>query len=164
MSACAGARSPSGQASTVSPLRLTPTRSCRPVMRQWRPSPTRIQLPRPVRLYLCDALLEQLADPVIGGGAVQIAILGVGRVGSTVGRLWHAAGHDVTFAARDATGPRALAAELGERAYAASAADAVAGARLVVGGGPGPARAQEAAGSPPPRPRPNTDAAHPVCG
>ena len=43
---------------------------------------------------------------------MQIAILGAGRVGSTVGRLWHAAGHDVTFAARDAARPRALAAEL----------------------------------------------------
>src|SRR6202035_3522952 len=62
------------------------------------------------RLCLCDALLEQLADPVMAGGAVRIAILGVGRVGSTVGRLWHAAGHDVTFAARDDARPRALAA------------------------------------------------------
>src|ERR1700730_727224 len=137
MSACADARSPSGQASSVSPLRLTPTRSCRPLMRQWRTSPTRSQLPRPPRLYLCDALLEQLADPVIGGRAVQIAILGAGRVGSTVGRLWHAAGHDVTFAARDAARPRALAAELGEHAHAASVADAVAGGGAVVVAVPG---------------------------
>jgi len=73
------------------------------------------------------------------GGAVQIAILGAGRVGSTLGRLWHAAGHDVTFAARDAARPRALAAELGERADAASAADAVAGAEVVLVAVPGPA-------------------------
>jgi hypothetical protein len=33
----------------------------------------------------------------MAGGAVQIAILGVGRVGSTVGRLWHAAGHNVGY-------------------------------------------------------------------
>jgi len=52
---------------------------------------------------------------------VQIAILGVGRVGSTLGRLWHADGHDVTFSARDAARPQALAAELGARAHAASA-------------------------------------------
>jgi predicted dinucleotide-binding enzyme len=69
---------------------------------------------------------------------VQIAILGVGRVGSTIGRLWHAAGHDVTFAARDAARPRALAAELGERAHAASVADAVAGAEVVLVAVPGP--------------------------
>jgi len=70
---------------------------------------------------------------------VQITILGAGRVGATVGRLWHAAGHDVTFAARDAARPRALAAELGEHAHAASVADAVAGAEVVLAAVPGPA-------------------------
>jgi 8-hydroxy-5-deazaflavin:NADPH oxidoreductase len=63
----------------------------------------------------------------------------LGRVGSTVGRPWHAAGHDVTFAARSAARPRALAAELGERAHAASVADAVAGAEVVLVAVPGPA-------------------------
>jgi len=63
---------------------------------------------------------------------MKIAVLGAGAVGSTIGRLWHAAGHDVTFAARHATRPRALAAELGERAHAASAAEAVAAAEVVL--------------------------------
>jgi predicted dinucleotide-binding enzyme len=63
---------------------------------------------------------------------MKIAVLGAGAVGSTIGTLWHAAGHDVTFAARHATGPRALAAELGERAHAASVADAVAGGEVVL--------------------------------
>src|SRR5690242_5666210 len=53
---------------------------------------------------------------------MRIAVLGAGHIGSTVGRLWHAAGHDVTFAARDAAGPQALAEELGERAHAATVA------------------------------------------
>ena len=70
---------------------------------------------------------------------MKIAVLGAGRVGSTLGRLWHAAGHDVTFAARHATRPRALAAELGERAHAASVADAVAAAEVVLVAVPGPA-------------------------
>ena len=70
---------------------------------------------------------------------MKIAVLGAGRVGSTVGRLWHAAGHDVTFAARHATRPRALAAELGERAHAASVAGAVAAAEVVLVAVPGPA-------------------------
>ena len=70
---------------------------------------------------------------------MQIAILGAGRVGSTLGRLWHGAGHDVTFAARDAARPRALAAELGEHAHAASVADAVAGADVVLLAVPGSA-------------------------
>jgi 8-hydroxy-5-deazaflavin:NADPH oxidoreductase len=74
----------------------------------------------------------------MAGGAVRIAILGAGRVGSTLGRLWHAAGHDVTFAARHAARPQALAAELGQRAHAASVADAVAGADVVLVAVPGP--------------------------
>jgi predicted dinucleotide-binding enzyme len=70
---------------------------------------------------------------------MKIAVLGAGRVGSTIGALWHAAGHDVTFAARDAARPRLLAAELGDRAHAASVADAVAGADVVLVALPGPA-------------------------
>jgi 8-hydroxy-5-deazaflavin:NADPH oxidoreductase len=70
---------------------------------------------------------------------MKIAVLGAGRVGSTIGRLWHAAGHDVTFAARHATRPQALAAELGERAHAASVVDAVAAAQVVLVAVPGPA-------------------------
>jgi predicted dinucleotide-binding enzyme len=70
---------------------------------------------------------------------MKIAVLGAGRVGSTLGRLWYAAGHDVTFAARHATRPRALAAELGQRAHAASVADAVAAAEVVLVAVPGPA-------------------------
>jgi 8-hydroxy-5-deazaflavin:NADPH oxidoreductase len=68
---------------------------------------------------------------------MKIAVLGAGRVGSTLGRLWHAAGHDVTFAARHAARPQALAAELGERAHAASVAGAVAGAEAVLIAVPG---------------------------
>jgi predicted dinucleotide-binding enzyme len=70
---------------------------------------------------------------------MKIAVLGAGRVGSTIGRLWHAAGHDVTFAARHATRPRELAAELGERAHAASVADAVAAVEVMLVAVPGPA-------------------------
>jgi 8-hydroxy-5-deazaflavin:NADPH oxidoreductase len=70
---------------------------------------------------------------------MKIAVLGAGRVGSTVGELWHAAGHDVTFAARHATRPRALAAELGDRAHAAPVGDAVAAAEVVLVAVPGPA-------------------------
>ena len=70
---------------------------------------------------------------------MKIAVIGAGRVGSTVGRLWHAAGHDVTFTARHATRPQVLAAELGERGHAASVADAVAAAEVVLVAVPGPA-------------------------
>src|ERR1700749_367361 len=70
---------------------------------------------------------------------MHIAILGAGQVASALGRLWHAAGHDVTFAARDAARPQALAAELGERAHAAPVADAVAAADVVLVAVPGSA-------------------------
>ena len=70
---------------------------------------------------------------------MKIAVVGAGRIGSTVGRLWHAAGHEVTFAAQDAAEPQALAAELGERAHAATVADAVTAAEVVLVAVPGPA-------------------------
>src|SRR5215469_11018825 len=107
-----------------------------PPRRDRNARPSRSQ--RAVAECPCDALREQLANPVMAGGAVQIAILGAGQVGSTLGRLWHAAGHDVTFAARGAARPQALAAELGGRARAASVAGAVADAKVVLVAVPGP--------------------------
>jgi 8-hydroxy-5-deazaflavin:NADPH oxidoreductase len=70
---------------------------------------------------------------------MRIAVLGVGHIGSTVGRLWHAAGHEVTFAAQDAAEPQALAAELGERAHAATVTSALAAAEVVLVAVPGTA-------------------------
>jgi 8-hydroxy-5-deazaflavin:NADPH oxidoreductase len=70
---------------------------------------------------------------------MKIAVAGAGHIGSTVGRLWHAAGHEVTFAAQDAAEPQALAAELGERAHAATVAGAVTAAEVVLVAVPGPA-------------------------
>ena len=70
---------------------------------------------------------------------MKIAVLGVGHIGSAVGRLWHSAGHETTFAGRDEREPRDLAAELGARARAATVADAVAGADVVLVAVPGPA-------------------------
>jgi predicted dinucleotide-binding enzyme len=63
---------------------------------------------------------------------MKIAVLGAGRVGSTIGKLWQAAGHDVTFAARHATRPQALGAGLGERAHAACVAGAGAAGEVVL--------------------------------
>lgn len=70
---------------------------------------------------------------------MRIAVLGVGHIGGAVGRLWHAAGHDITFASRDAGEPKALAEELGDRAHVATVADGVAGAQVVLVAVPGPA-------------------------
>ena len=48
---------------------------------------------------------------------MQIAILGAGQVGSILGRLWHAVGHDVTFAAGHAARPQALRAFQFDRSF-----------------------------------------------
>jgi predicted dinucleotide-binding enzyme len=70
---------------------------------------------------------------------MKIAVIGVGHIGSTVGRLWHAAGHEITFAARDLAEPRALADELSEGTHGATVPDAVGAAEVVLVAVPGPA-------------------------
>ncbi len=54
---------------------------------------------------------------------MKIAIVGAGRVGSTLGTRWSATGHDVVYGVRDPSEPRH--AELGSTA---TPADAVRGA------------------------------------
>jgi NADPH-dependent F420 reductase len=61
---------------------------------------------------------------------VKVAIIGTGNVGSALGGSFARAGHDVTFAARDAAKARAIASEVGATATetaneAARAADVV---------------------------------------
>jgi 8-hydroxy-5-deazaflavin:NADPH oxidoreductase len=62
---------------------------------------------------------------------VNIAMIGTGNVGKALGTSFVRAGHQVTFAARDADKTRAVAAELGARA-ADSAAEAARDADVVV--------------------------------
>ena len=62
---------------------------------------------------------------------MKVAIIGTGNVGRALGTSLARAGHDVTFAARDAAKARLVAAELGAWA-AASAGDAVDAADVVV--------------------------------
>ncbi len=52
---------------------------------------------------------------------MKIVVLGVGHIGSAIGRLWHSAGHETMFAGREKREPRDLAVELGARAQAAGA-------------------------------------------
>ncbi len=61
---------------------------------------------------------------------MNIAIIGTGNVGSSLGRSFIRAGHDVTFAARDTAKTSQLAAELG--ASWASPVDAAAAADVVL--------------------------------
>ena len=85
------------------------------------------------------------------GGRMKIAVLGVGHIGSAVGRLWHSAGRETTLAGRDKREPRDLVAELGARARAATVADALAGADVVLVAVPGPGRDRHADRRGPPR-------------
>lgn len=72
---------------------------------------------------------------------IQVAVLGAGNIGGTLGRKWVAAGHDVTFGVRDPQGAKAqaLRAEVGERAQIGSVDDALASVEVVVMALPGPA-------------------------
>ena len=62
---------------------------------------------------------------------MKIAIIGTGNVGSALGSSFVRAGHDVTFAARDAARTREVAAKLGART-ADSPAAAASGAEVIV--------------------------------
>ena len=66
----------------------------------------------------------------VGDYAMNIAVIGTGNVGSALGSSFSRAGHQVTFAARDADKARSVAAGAGARA--ATAVEAVAGADVVV--------------------------------
>lgn len=65
---------------------------------------------------------------------MQIAIIGSGNVGGTLGRRWAAAGHTVRFGSRNPDGDtlQALVAEIGEHASAAAHADAAKDAEVIV--------------------------------
>lgn len=65
---------------------------------------------------------------------MDIAIIGSGNVGGTIGRRWAAAGHRVRFGSRDPDGKavQALVSEIGENASAAAIPDAADGADVVV--------------------------------
>ena len=54
-----------------------------------------------------------------------IGIIGIGRIGSTLGRLWAAAGHRIVFGSPRPRHADALAAEIGSGAVSRSAGEAV---------------------------------------
>ena len=59
-------------------------------------------------------------------GKIRIGIIGSGRIGSTLGRLWLKAGHEVMFSSVDIDHDRALAASLGAGASAGTPREAAA--------------------------------------
>src|SRR5689334_17609502 len=63
-------------------------------------------------------------------GGMRIAVLGMGNVGSTLGRRWREAGHQVTFGVRDPAEKKAEAEKV--NAAVASVPEAAAGAEAVL--------------------------------
>jgi predicted dinucleotide-binding enzyme len=65
---------------------------------------------------------------------MKLGIIGAGNVGSTLGRRWAAAGHEVRFGVRDVGDARVvrLLSEIGPKASAGSNAEAAASAEVVV--------------------------------
>lgn len=57
-------------------------------------------------------------------GSVKIGIIGSGNVGSNLGRVWAAKGHEVMFSSRNLDHDKTLAAEVGNKARAGSPRDA----------------------------------------
>jgi predicted dinucleotide-binding enzyme len=72
---------------------------------------------------------------------MRIAVMGTGRVGGTLGRRWAQTGHSIVFGTRDPASEKvqALLREAGPHACAASLAEAVAAADIVVLATPWPA-------------------------
>jgi predicted dinucleotide-binding enzyme len=72
---------------------------------------------------------------------MNVAILGAGKIGGTLGKKWVAAGHSILFGMRDPQKPRTqeLIQALGKRASASSIADAIAFGEVVLFAIPGSA-------------------------
>jgi hypothetical protein len=66
--------------------------------------------------------------------ALNIAVLGAGHIGGTIGRKWAEAGHNVSFGVTDPDGPKsqALRAELGDKVTIGSAAEALAAGDIIL--------------------------------
>jgi predicted dinucleotide-binding enzyme len=63
---------------------------------------------------------------------MRIGIIGAGMIGGTVGKLWHAAGHEVRFGTRHPEALKRLVADLHARAEAGTALDAAAAGEVVL--------------------------------
>lgn len=63
---------------------------------------------------------------------MRIGIIGAGKIGSTVGKLWVDAGHKVTFSSRHPEELQSMAEELGPRASAGTPGEAAAFGEVVM--------------------------------
>jgi len=76
---------------------------------------------------LALSALPYLARSADGAGAgLRIGVIGSGKIGGTLGRIWLKAGHTIMFSSLDLEHDKALAAELGGKARAGTPAEAAA--------------------------------------
>jgi 8-hydroxy-5-deazaflavin:NADPH oxidoreductase len=84
------------------------------------------------RSFLKTAVFAVSALPLLARAAaeaprkIKVGIVGSGRIGSTLGRIWVNAGHEVMFSSLDLEHDKALAASIGPAARAGTAREAVA--------------------------------------
>lgn len=63
---------------------------------------------------------------------LKVGIVGSGRIGGTLGEIWHKAGHEVMFSSLDLEHDKQLAAKLGGKARAGTPKEAVAFGEIVL--------------------------------
>lgn len=91
--------------------------------------PTTINSTRRDLLIAGAAFVTAAALPSVTWGAssrMKIGLIGAGRIGSTLGRLWASAGYPVMLSARDLGPVKALVAQIGHDARAGTPAEAAA--------------------------------------
>ncbi len=72
------------------------------------------------------------ARAAASGRGMKIGIIGAGRIGSTLARLWAKAGHEVLVSSRHLDQMKKLAAEIGPRAFAGTPREAAAFGEVVL--------------------------------
>jgi len=75
-------------------------------------------------LVTLNALPQSVCGEDNRGDKVKIGIVGSGKVGGTLGRVWVEAGHEIMFSSRHIEHDRELAASLGPKAHAGTPAEA----------------------------------------
>jgi len=78
------------------------------------------------RSFILATAAIAVAPAFAQGKPMKIGVIGSGRIGSTLGGLWAKAGHEVMFSDRDPEQAKRVAGEVGSRARAGSAPEAVA--------------------------------------
>src|SRR3954468_10180147 len=93
--------------------------------------PSYVLLTGPHRLWLqSQAELRIVSQTDFPEEAMRIAVIGAGNVGSTLGRRWADAGHEVAFGVRDRSAPKY--AGLHAQAKLMNVREAPVGANIVV--------------------------------